>query len=216
MSVINSPIGIHLLTNCSIRNNQYLQFIDDCAKAGITHVQLRQKNWSFPDLLAFGQDLKSILSKYQLPLIINDNLKLAAELDAEGIHLGQSDSKVADARDILGPNKIIGLSIESIEELEQANQLNSINYVAASAVFASKTKHNLKKIWGIDGLRQFCTLSKHPVIAIGGINNTNIPSLLTTGINGIAIISAIHEATAPKEYIYQLKTLLSGTKHESL
>lgn len=216
MSVLNNSIDIHLLTNCNNYSDEYLQFIDTCAFAGITHLQLRQKNWQFKELLAFGKELKTILAKYQIPLIINDNLNLALELDAEGLHLGQSDISVKMARDVLGEHKIIGLSIESIEELYIANQLASIDYVAASAVFQSKTKHNLRKIWGLDGLTQFCNISKHPVVAIGGIDCINAKQVIVTGVTGIAVISAIHEAHDPKQYIQELINISSGDNHESI
>ena len=199
-----SPFSLHLLTHYKAPTDKYLSFIDTCAQAGITHLQLRQKDWSFTNLKAFGLDLQNILKKYNIPLIINDNLKLAIALDAHGIHLGQNDTDVNAVRQILGLNKIIGLSIENLQQLEFANSLNTIDYVAASAIFPSKSKLNLKTFWGINGLQQFCKISKHPIIAIGGINHKNIHKVRETSINGIAIISAIHEATNPKEYIYNL------------
>lgn len=208
MSVVNRHIDIHLLTNCSNYSDKYLNFIDSCANAGITHLQMRQKNWHYKDLMAFGKDLQSILYKYHIPLIVNDNLKLAIELDAEGVHLGQSDYPVQEARKVFGEHKIIGLSVESEAELSLANQLDSISYVAASAVFASKTKSNLKKIWGLSGLKQFCTLSRHPVVAIGGINNENASQVVASGAVGIAVISAIHDAVSPEQYLHQLKNIL--------
>lgn len=216
MSVINKSIDIHLLTNCNGYFDKYFNFIEICAKAGITHVQCRQKTWQFKKLLDFCKELKSILTPYKIPLIINDNIKLAIKINADGIHVGQSDTPINDVRKIFGGQKILGLSIETIEELNIANQLTSLDYVAASAVFPSNTKHDLKKIWGLNGLRQFCKISKHPVIAIGGINCDNIRQVVATGISGIAIISAIHDAANPKNYIQQLIQLISGNDNESV
>jgi len=214
MSITKDLPDIHLLTNCNDFSDKYLLFINDCVAAGLSYVQLRQKNLQFQELLAFGKELKSILSEYKVPLIINDNLKLALELDAEGLHLGQSDVSVKIAREVLGKQKIIGLSIESTQELMIANQLTSINYVAASAIFPSKTKHNLKKIWGLDGLQQFCSMSRHSVVAIGGIDSENVAQVITTGVTGVAIISAIHDADNPKNYIQRLIKLMSGKQNE--
>lgn len=214
MSVVNHSIDIHLLTNCSNQTDKYLNFIDICANAGISHLQLRQKRWHFNELLAFGKELKTILAKYHIPLIVNDDLKLAIELDAQGVHLGQSDTPVKEARKALGNDKIIGLSIENDEELHLTNQLDSINYVAASAVFPSKTKYNLKKIWGLQGLKQFCSVSKHPVVAIGGINCENACQVISSGVAGIAVISAIHDAVDPGQCIRQLKKLTLGSNNE--
>lgn len=201
----HNTIQIHLLTNAQVfPDDNYISFIDVCAKSGITHLQLRQKNWAYSDLLSFGRELKAILSSYDVRLIINDDFKLMLELDADGIHLGQSDSNPKLVRQEVGKDKIIGLSIESMNELLLANQLDCLDYVAASSVFPTDTKKNLNTIWGIDGLPLFCQQSRHPVIAIGGINLTNVGQVYSAGITGIALISAIHEAANPSLYIQNL------------
>lgn len=205
---------LHLITNCQDwPNDKYLQFIETIATAGISDIQLRQKNWSSQDLLAFGRELSAILKPTPVNLIVNDSLELAVKLDADGIHLGQQDISPDLARKTLGSNKKIGLSIETLPQLHIANSLSSINYVAASAIFPSKSKNNIRHLWGIDGLQQFCTLSHHPVIAIGGINHENLASITATNITGVAIISAIHEATNPTQYIAQLTAILTGEHH---
>ena len=198
-------IQIHLLTNAQdFPDDSYLSFIEVCARSGITHLQLRQKNWSYSDLLSFGQELKAVLSSYDVPLIINDDFELMLDLNAEGIHLGQSDSNPVLVRQEVGEDKIIGLSIESMNELMNANQLDCLDYVAASSVFPTDTKKNLKTIWGIDGLQLFCQQSRHPVIAIGGINLNNVNQVYSAGAAGVALISAIHEAANPSLYIQNL------------
>jgi thiamine-phosphate pyrophosphorylase len=174
-------------------------------KMNATHLQLHLiTNLSYHELLAFGFELKKLTTKYQKKLIINDNVALTIELDADGVHLGQTDGNINLARKQLGNSKIIGLSIESDEQLILANQSNNLDYVAASAVFTSKSKTNLQKIWGIEGLTKFCKISKHPVIAIGGIDINNILEVVQTGVNGVAIINAIHESSKPKIYIQKL------------
>lgn len=204
-------LQLHLLTNCkTFPDNKYFQFIELCAKAGISHLQLRQKDWKFPDLLAFGRDIMSILSANDVPLIVNDDVNLMLELDAKGIHLGQTDSHPKLVRKLIGQNKIIGLSIESMDELHVANKLDCIDYVAASSVFPTQTKKNLKTIWGLDGLNQLCQKSIHPVIAIGGINLGNVELVCQTEIAGIAVISAVHDAKNPELYIQKLRTHLSN------
>lgn len=216
MSILIQRRQLHLLTACpDTEHNEYLKFIELSAKSGITHLQLRQKNWSFSSLLSLGRELQAVLKPYSVPLIINDNLDLAVELNADGVHLGQKDGNPDAARAILGTDKIIGVSIENIAQLEQANLSRSINYVAASAIFPSKSKNNIEHIWGIDGLDKFCQKSYHPVIAIGGINLSNIAEVGATGVSGVAIISAIHEADNPKQYIQDLNQKLNyGAKHD--
>ncbi len=215
MSILIQRRQLHLLTACpDTKHNEYLKFIELSAKSGITHLQLRQKNWSFSSLLSLGRELQAVLKSYSVPLIINDNLDLAVELNADGVHLGQKDGNPDAARAILGTDKTIGVSIENLTQLEQANLSRSINYVAASAIFPSKSKNNIEHIWGIDGLDKFCQKSYHPVIAIGGINLSNIAEVGATGISGVAVISAIHEADNPKQYIQDLNQKLNyGAKH---
>mgnify|MGYP000216853585 CR=1 FL=1 len=217
MSTSTNHRQLHLLTACpNSEHDEYLKFIELSAKSGITHLQLRQKNWSFSSLLSLGRELQAILMPYSVPLIINDNLHLALELNADGLHLGQKDGDPDAARAILGADKIIGISIENNTQLEQANLSHSINYVAASAVFPSKSKNNVEHIWGLDGLAKFCQMSYHPVIAIGGINLSNIAQVGAIPISGVAVISAIHEADNPRQYIQELNQQLNqgGNQHD--
>lgn len=170
----------------------YRSLILKAVQGGITSVQLREKN---PDLVEFKKLallLKMTLRPFNIPLIINDHVAIAKEIDADGVHIGQSDLSPDEARKILGPNKIIGWSVESLSELAIANQLDSIDYIAASAVFPSKTKPDCKTIWRLDGLQKIAELSKHPVMAIGGINVSNIGDVIDHGACGVAVIGAIH------------------------
>lgn len=134
-----------------------------------------------------------------IPLILNDHVDLAKEVDADGIHLGQSDCSPIEARQILGPNKLIGWSVETFEQLEQANECSCIDYIAASAVFLSQTKTNCKTIWGLEGLKKIAQHSIHPVIAIGGINVGNVRSVMKAGAAGVAVISAIYDHPQPEQ-----------------
>lgn len=185
------------LTLITHKNNtpidQYLHFIHQCAIAGITALQLREKQASYQECLELGRQLKPILADFQIPLIVNDNVALAIELDAEGVHLGQTDTCPMRARQQLGDDKIIGLSIDSIQNLHTANEL-PIDYVGVGAIFPTETKQNVTTIWGLDGLTAMAPLSKHPIVAIGGINESNTEEVMHAGAHGIAVISAIHDA----------------------
>ena len=175
----------------------YQQFILQIAHGGVTCVQLRAKNLPASAIVEYAQTLKEWLTPFSIPLIINDHLDVALTVNAAGVHLGQSDQDPASARRLLGPGKIIGLSIETLEQLQQANALSCIDYVAASAVFASTSKTNCNTIWGLAGLQQIVNLSRHPVVAIGGINASNIANVITQGVCGVAVISAIHQHPDP-------------------
>ena len=170
----------------------YLQFLSKAIEGGVTSVQLREKNIPRPTLQHKAKVIKKRLDLLHIPLMINDDVELAHELDLFGVHLGQNDMSPIKAREILGPDKIIGLSIESLHELHKANELDCINYVGASAVFPSTSKEDCKKIWGLNGLKELAELSRYPVVAIGGINQGNIQSVFQHGASGAAVISAIH------------------------
>jgi thiamine-phosphate pyrophosphorylase len=171
----------------------YLSFVLQCVKSGITAVQLREKVLKTDELLEFATQLKDVLSPFNIPLIINDNLDLCLEVDADGVHLGQGDGDIKRARDVLGPHKIIGQTVNNMKEVEIANSL-PINYIGVGAIFPTKNKPNIQTVWGIPGLKGVCSISKHPVIAIGGINEENAYSIIKSGATGIAAISVFHDS----------------------
>lgn len=183
--------------------SEYMQFIESCAKGGVTSVQLREKNASPDFLFEFGTALKKVLDPYHVPLIINDDLELAIKLNAGGVHLGQTDGDPVAARRILGDDKIIGVSIEAEEELDKANDM-PVDYVAASAVFETKNKSNLKKFWGIDGVHNLSKKSRHVLMGIGGIDGSNISDVIDAGAKGVAVIGALHDVDDPR---YESATL---------
>ncbi|MFC3908658.1 thiamine phosphate synthase [Legionella dresdenensis] len=190
----------------------YLAFIEQCLIGGVTSVQLREKSPRSEQLLADAGQLKLLLDRYQIPLIINDNVDLAIELDAAGVHLGQSDGCPETARARLGQDKIIGLSLESEEDLLTSNQL-PVSYTAASAVFATASKSNLRKLWGLAGLRELAERCRHPVIAIGGIDLTNAADVAAAGAAGIAVIGALHQADDPAVAASRLCRSFEGGAH---
>lgn len=181
-------------------------------KGGITAVQLRNKSEDLNVIYNQAIEFKKLLAPFNVPLIINDYLEIAKETDADGLHLGQTDIDFIKARKILGDNKIIGLSIESLDNLKDANNYKDISYIAASSVFKSTSKKNIKTIWEIEGLRKIVKLSHHKVIAIGGINENNIKEVLATGVSGVAVISAISKAQNPMQTASKLLNEIKNAK----
>lgn len=183
------------------RQNQsfdaYLDVILAAVKGGVTSVQLREKSASQEEVLEMARRLKALLSPLGIPLLMNDHVLIAKAVGASGVHLGQKDASVTAARALLGPDAWIGLSVETPEELLLANQYSEVNYVAASAVFESQTKRDCKTTWGLVGLRDFCAVSVHPVVAIGGITPYNVALVKSCGVAGVAVVGAIHEAEDP-------------------
>jgi thiamine-phosphate pyrophosphorylase len=177
----------------------YQNFLREAIKGGVTSIQLREKSSDIVHIQQMAQDLKLFLDPLNIPLIINDHINIAKDIDAAGVHLGQSDLHPSDARAYLGPAKIIGWSIETLEQLEIANHLTCIDYIGISAIFPSQTKTDCKTIWGLDGLKNLSQHSKHPIVAIGGINQKNIYDIFQCGADGAAIVSAIHKHADPKK-----------------
>ncbi|AFJ42904.1 thiamine phosphate synthase [Francisella orientalis] len=186
-----------LVTNKgNIPTAPYLECIEVCLKAGITCVQLREKSLPGEDLLDFGSSLKRLLDLYNVPLIVNDNVDLCIKLSAFGVHLGQSDTTIEKARSILGADKIIGLSVNTIEQIQNSRTL-PIDYIGVGAIFPTNNKPDVETIWGLSGLRQASLIPSHPIIAIGGIDESNTFSVINSGANGIAAIGAFHQAADP-------------------
>jgi thiamine-phosphate pyrophosphorylase len=184
----------------------YLDFISICAKSGVTSIQLREKSLDFDDLFQFGRQLQSILAPLSIPLIVNDSVELAYALNADGVHLGQTDGCALDARRILGDGKIIGLSIDTLAQLDIANTL-PINYVGVGTIFPTNNKTDTGTVWGCEGLKKAALASKHPIIAIGGIDETNAIHVIQTGASGIAAIGAFHNALDPAATTSRLRRI---------
>jgi len=191
--------------------DEYLSFVRACAASGVTSVQLREKNRSFPELLEFGKKLQDILRSFSIPLIVNDDPDLALALDAEGVHLGQTDGDVRIARQRLGENKIIGVSVTSLAELQHANTL-PIDYIGLAPIFPIQSKTQTAPLLGYEGVRRFSRLSKHPIIAVGGITEACAREVMKAGAQGIAAIGAFHRALDLTLTTQRLRDIIDGER----
>lgn len=174
-------------------------------KGGVTVVQLREKDCSGRKFLEIAHEVKEITDAYEVPLIINDRLDIAMAVDADGVHLGQKDLPAAVARELLGPDKIIGVSAWNAELALRA-QKEGADYIGAGDVFGTSTKADTHHV-SLQELAKIKKTVKIPVVAIGGINMENIEKLKATGIDGVAVISAILAArniTAAAEELFQV------------
>ncbi|PPE05359.1 thiamine phosphate synthase [Holospora curviuscula] len=174
----------------------YLEFIEACLKGGVTCVQLREKSLLHEDLLYFGSALKRLMDVYNVPLIVNDDIDLCIKLRAFGVHLGQADTEITKARSVLGSDKIIGLSVNTMVHIQNSLTL-PIDYIGVGAIFPTNNKPNIETIWGLDGLNHAFLVSSRPIVAIGGIDESNAFSVINSGANGIAAIGAFHQAKDP-------------------
>lgn len=195
--------------------NDYLPFVERCAASGLTAIQLREKTADYPSLLHMGRALKAITTAFGIALIINDNLELAMALDADGLHLGQSDGCLLKARERLGADKYLGVSIDSLSDLQRANDL-PVDYIGVGALFPSGSKQNVATLWGLDGLRRLADVSRHPIIALGGIDEGNAMGVMQAGAHGLAAIAAFHSSADPAASTQNLRRIVDvgGKGHD--
>ena len=179
--------------------------LESALKGGITCFQLREKHIPFDDFLAEAREVKKLCAKYNVPLIINDNTEVALESASDGVHIGQDDGDVAEVRRIAGNRLIIGVSAHNVEEALAAEKAGA-DYLGCGAVFGSATKTNVHTL-PLETLKNIATAVKIPIVAIGGINETNMMRLAGSGINGVAVISAIFGAADVESKCQELKKL---------
>lgn len=163
--------------------------VEKSLKGGATLIQLREKNMTFDDFIKSAEEILTLCRKYNVPLIINDNVEVALACGADGVHLGQSDTGIAKARQILGNSKIIGATAKTIEQAKKA-QKDGADYLGSGAIFGTSTKNDAEKM-DIETLRSITAAVDIPVVAIGGITRENIFMLKNTGIAGAAVVSGI-------------------------
>lgn len=197
-------LKLYLVTDRVLaRGRDISDIVREAVAGGVTMVQLREKNISTREFVQLGCALKSILLTSGVPLIINDRVDVAMACDADGVHIGQSDMPYAIARGMLGPDKIIGLSVESFGQIEEANGLD-VDYLGVSPVFATKTKTDTVSPFGLDGLKKAVLMSRHPLVGIGGMNICTAADVKACGADGIAVVSAIVGAEDPRRAAAEL------------
>ncbi len=202
-----NPYQLYLVTDDQQDLNTLIRVVEGAVLGGVTMIQIREKHGDIRAFIERAQAVKKILCGTHIPLIINDRVDVALAVDADGVHLGQSDMSALHARRLLGEDKIIGLSVENEQQLIQARDL-PIDYVGLSAIFPTSTKTDTKKSWGLEGLRWAREHYAKPIVAIGGLNERNILDVTQAGADGIALVSAICHADNVEAATCQLKQCL--------
>lgn len=206
--------SLYLVTDRDLSLGRPLEFIvEEAIKGGVTMVQLRETRCSTLEFYQLALQLKALLKPQNIPLIINNRADIALAVDADGLHIGQSDLPWQVARQLLGPDKIIGLSVETLQQARDANELD-IDYIGISPVFATPTKTDTAPPFGLDGVKAVCAVSRHPTVAIGGINSTNAAQIIANGANGIAVVSAISAAKDPRKSAQLLANIVKTKVYE--
>lgn len=192
-----NPYRLYLVTDDKQDLATLKNVVKEAVAGGVTMVQVREKQGDVRCFIERALAVKAILKGTGVPLIINDRVDVALAVDADGVHLGQSDMPAKTARRLIGKDKLLGLSIENEQQLIEAESL-PVDYLGLSAIFATPTKTNIKNEWGIEGLAKAVAQSAFPIVAIGGINAANLDAIIATDVDGVALVSAICHATSPR------------------
>ncbi|WP_158125157.1 thiamine phosphate synthase [Vibrio fluvialis] len=210
-----TPYTLYLVTDDQQDLSTLRHVVKQAIAGGVSLVQVREKQGDVRTFIERAAAVKAVLSGSGVPLIINDRVDVALAVHADGVHLGQSDMPATLARQLLGPDKLIGLSVENEQQFEQAQSL-PVDYLGLSAIFATPTKTNTVKHWGLDGLNWAMARSRLPMVAIGGLNTSNIGAVAQTGVQGIALVSAISHAPDPQQAARDLRLLIEQNRPASL
>jgi thiamine-phosphate pyrophosphorylase len=189
-----------------LHGNRLADPVEQVIRGGATMIQLREKNLSTREFINSALEIKRVCDSFDIPLIINDRLDIALAVNAAGLHVGRDDMPVGTARSLVEPGKILGVSVANVAEAIQAEK-DGADYLGAGAVFSTGTKSDADNV-NRDELERITRAVRIPVVAIGGINETNILYLKGTGIQGIAVVSAIFAQDDPKRATLHLKRLV--------
>ena len=204
----NLDLSLYLVTDKSDDVEKFLKTIEEAIKGGVSVVQIREKTADTLDFYNLALKVKKITEKHDVPLIINDRVDVALAVDAEGVHVGQSDMPCDVTRALVGPDKIVGVSAATIEEARKAES-DGADYIGAGAVFPTATKDDAPKITKKD-LKEIVESISIPVVAIGGITLNNAHELIDTGIAGLSVVSAIMSSKNPKKSSEELLKIFNS------
>jgi len=203
--------GLYFVTDRGLCGKKDLEeVVAQTVKGGAAYVQLREKDISTRFFLEEAIRIKKLLKPYNVPLIINDRVDVALACGAEGVHIGQEDMPYEILRKLMGPKAIIGLSVETWEDVLVSQELD-VNYIGVSPVFATPTKTDTKGAWGLEGLAKIKAFSRHPLVAIGGINESNVREVIKAGADCVAVVSAICAAPDPEMAARNINNLIKAS-----
>lgn len=208
MKFDKSNMLLYAITDSRYAKDKSLyELVEEALKGGATLIQLREKNLDFDEFLKRAINLKKLCTKYDVPLIINDNVDIAIKSNADGVHVGQTDMNAKNVRELIGKNMILGVSAQTCDQAVKAEEAGA-DYLGVGAVFSTSTKNNASVI-SMEEVKNITKSVNIPICAIGGINKENIMMLKGSGVDGVSLISAIFSANDIKK---ECETLLKLSK----
>ena len=200
--------SVYLVTDRRLANGRPTRAIVEAAiRGGVSCVQLREKDCSTREFVDEARGLHPLLKQHRVPLIINDRLDIAMAIGAEGIHLGQEDMHILDARRLVGDTMIIGISAENLGDAIEAERQGA-DYIGISPVFSTPTKTDTAPPLGLAGIQRIREAVSIPLVGIGGINHHNARDIISAGADGVAVVSAIVSAGCPETAAAALRDLV--------
>ncbi len=193
MKCDNNQLLLYAITDRHwLRGRSLKQVVRESLDGGVTFLQLREKELEDSAFLAEAKELQTLCREYHVPFIVNDNVEIALRMDADGVHVGQSDMEAGMVREKIGPDKILGVSAQTVEQAIRA-EAQGADYLGVGAVFHTGSKADAEDV-SYETLKAICDAVAIPVVAIGGITEENVKELTGSGICGVAVISAIYAA----------------------
>lgn len=190
---IRKSMCLYAVTDSMWLGNRTLpEVVKEALEGGATFLQIREKNLAYPEFVKLATEVKAITDAYHIPYVVDDDVELANEIDADGVHIGQSDVALVEARRVLGSDKIIGVSAHTVAEAIEAEK-NGADYLGVGSIFTTATKLDAEAV-SFATLKEICQAVSIPVVAIGGIQKDNMLQLKGTEVDGVAVVSAIFAA----------------------
>ena len=207
-------LSLYLVTDRGLSlGRSTVDIVRAAVAGGVTCVQLREKECSTRQFVAEARAVRELLAGTGVPLIINDRIDVALAVGASGVHLGQTDMHIADARRVVGSSMLIGISAECVEDAVRA-QAEGADYIGISPVFATPTKTDTAPALGLHGIALIRAAVSLPLVGIGGIGPANAAQVLRSGCDGVAVVSAIVSAPDPQQAAAELKAIIRAAKEQ--
>ena len=212
MKLQNIDYSLYLVTDRELAGDRpILEIVKAAVQGGVTCVQLREKDCSTLDFIDQALAIKNFLKARGVTLIINDRVDVALAIEADGVHLGQTDMPLNIAQKIIGDSMIIGISAESLEDAVEAEK-GGADYLGVSPIYATPTKTDTAPPLGLDGLRTIRAAVRLPLVGIGGLNRDNSAAVIENGGDGVAVVSAIVAADDPAAAADEIKQIIDGAR----
>lgn len=190
LNICKEDMKLYVVTDRTwLKDKTLAEEVEKILECGATFLQLREKKLSYEEVILEAREIKKITDKYKVPFVINDDIKVAIEVNADGIHIGQGDMDAKEARMLIGQDKILGVTAKTVAQAIKA-EADGADYLGVGAAFSTSTKLDTNVI-SFDTIRDICNGVSVPVVAIGGISEKNILKLKGVGVDGVAVVSAI-------------------------